>query len=178
MSIGLRQNSVVEKLSFNYCQIDAKGVKYIQEIMANINCKLRSLKLQGNPLGNEGAYEILRAVSICGEKLEKFNIGDIGMNLLNYKVQIGNSDEEKIAKEILHILQSNTNIAKYNFKNNFIPDEVAKLMIDLVRENKNIFIIDLPDCITHELKELHAEAMKKRKPKKKKKKKAKKPKKK
>jgi Ran GTPase-activating protein (RanGAP) involved in mRNA processing and transport len=52
LSVGLRQNSVIEKLSFNYCQIDSKGVKYIQEIMANINCKLRSLKLQGNPLGN------------------------------------------------------------------------------------------------------------------------------
>lgn len=121
----------------------------------------------------------MRTVSICGEKLEKLNIADIGMNLLNYKVQIGNSDEEKMAKELIYILQNNLNIAKYNFKNNFIPDDVAKLIIDVVRENKNIFIIDLPDCIAHELKELHAEVMKKRKPKKKKKKKgSKKPKKK
>lgn len=54
-----------------------------------------------------------------------------------------------IAKEIIYILQKNVNIAKYNFRNNFIPDDVAKLMIDMVRENKNIFIIDLPDCIAH-----------------------------
>ena len=37
--------------------------------MANIDCKLRSLKLQGNPLGNEGAYELLRSVAICGDNL-------------------------------------------------------------------------------------------------------------
>lgn len=51
-------------------------------------------------------------------------------------------------------------------------------MIECAKENKNIFIIDLPDCIAHELKELHAETMKKRKPKKKKKKGSKKTKKK
>lgn len=49
----------------------------------------------------------------------------------------------------MHILQNNVNIAKYNFKNNFIPDDVAKLIIECVKENKNIFIIDLPDCIAH-----------------------------
>lgn len=38
-----------------------------------------------------------------------------------------------------------------------------------VKENKNIFIIDLPETISHNLKEFHAEIMKKRKPKKKKK---------
>ena len=36
-----------------------------------------------------------------------------------------------------------------------------------VKENKNIFIIDLPECIAYELKEHHVEIMKKRKPKKK-----------
>lgn len=35
--------------------------------MANIDCKLRTLKIQGNPLGNSGCYEILRAVRNCGE---------------------------------------------------------------------------------------------------------------
>ena len=36
-----------------------------------------------------------------------------------------------------------------------------------VKENKNIFIIDLPECIAYELKEHYVEIMKKRKPKKK-----------
>ena len=52
LSVGLRENSTIEKLSFNYCGIDARGIKYLQEIMANLGCKLRSLKVQGNPLGN------------------------------------------------------------------------------------------------------------------------------
>jgi hypothetical protein len=40
-------------------------------------------------------------------------------------------------------------------------------MLAEVKDNKTVFIIDLPDNISHPLKELHAEIMKKRKPKKK-----------
>lgn len=93
LTVGLRQNSKIEKLSFNFCGIDKHGVKYIQEILANINCKLRTLKLMGNPLENEGAYEILRAVNTCGDKLEKLNLADVQMNVLNYKEDIGDTVE-------------------------------------------------------------------------------------
>ena len=31
------------------------------------------------------------------------------------------------------ILQANMSIAKYNFKNNWIPDVVAKMMLDVVK---------------------------------------------
>lgn len=31
--------------------------------------QLRTLKLQGNPLMNEGFYEVIRAVRTCGDKL-------------------------------------------------------------------------------------------------------------
>lgn len=40
-------------------------------------------------------------------------------------------------------------------------------MLDKVKLNKTIFIIDMPECISFELKSGYAEAMKKRKPKKK-----------
>lgn len=63
MSGGLAINSSLEKLEIKYCQVDASGIKYIQEMLANINSKMASLKLQGNPLGNEGLYELLRALS-------------------------------------------------------------------------------------------------------------------
>ena len=56
LAMGLRIHPKIEKLSFNYCNLTVEGVKYIQEIIANIDCKLRTLKLQGNPLGNIGAY--------------------------------------------------------------------------------------------------------------------------
>ena len=49
---GLRANDRIEKISLNYCHIDRQGAKYIQEILANLNSKLRTLKLQGNHLEN------------------------------------------------------------------------------------------------------------------------------
>jgi hypothetical protein len=50
-------------------------------------------------------------------------------------------------------------------------------MLNEVKDNKVIFLFDLPDTVSHPLKEMHAEIMKKRKPKKKKAKTTKKPKK-
>lgn len=50
---------------------------------------MRTLKLQGNPLGNIGAYEVLRAVKNCGEYLEKLNLADVGLNILTYKQSEG-----------------------------------------------------------------------------------------
>lgn len=35
---------------------------FIQDILANIHSKIRSIKLQGNPLRNEGIYQFLRVV--------------------------------------------------------------------------------------------------------------------
>lgn len=48
--VGLRQNDKIEKLSFNFCGITKKGVRFIQQVLANIGCRLRTLKLMGNPL--------------------------------------------------------------------------------------------------------------------------------
>lgn len=169
LAVGLRQNNKIEKLSFCFCGLTALGTKYIQEILANIGCKLRTLKLMGNPLQNEGVYEILRAVNSCGDKLEKLNIADVQLHILGYKEDIGDSIEEKIEKELVSIVKHSNTIAKYNFRNNWIPDGVARKLLGEVRENKTVFLFDLPDTVSHPIKELHAEIMKKRKPKKKKK---------
>ena len=86
MAEGLRSNDNIEKISLNYCNIDKEGSKYIQSVLANLNSKLRTLKLQGNPLGNEGFYEVLRGVVSCGHHLEKLNLADTGLNILGYKI--------------------------------------------------------------------------------------------
>ena len=57
---------------------------------------------------------------------------------------------------MLLILKNNQNIAKYNFRNNWIPDIIAKKLLNEVKDNKNIFLFDLPDTISHPLRELHA----------------------
>jgi len=41
----LRQNKILDKLSLKYCGINEQGAKYLQEILANIGSRLRSLKL-------------------------------------------------------------------------------------------------------------------------------------
>lgn len=50
----------------------------------------------GNPLKNEGAYEILRAVNSCGDKLQIIDLADVQMHILGYKEDIGDTIEEKI----------------------------------------------------------------------------------
>lgn len=48
LTAALRVNNTLEKLSLKYCNIDAIGSKYIQEIIANIDSNLKSLKIAGN----------------------------------------------------------------------------------------------------------------------------------
>ena len=70
MAMGLRVNNVLDKLSLKYCGIDGEGSKYIQEILANIHSKLRSLKLQG-------IYGNIKAtrweIKVCIRSLEQLN---------------------------------------------------------------------------------------------------------
>lgn len=101
-------------------------------------------------------------------------MADVQMNILNFKQDIGDTIEQKIQKEMLSIIKNNSSIAKYNFRNNWIPDSVAKSLLNEVRENKVIFLFELPETISYPIKQMHAEIMKKRKPKKKKNKKVKK----
>lgn len=76
---------------------------------------------------------------------------------------------------MVSIVRNNQSIAKYNFRNNWIPDGVARKLLNEIRDNKNVFLFELPDTVSHPIKELHAEIMKKRKLKKKKAKGKKKP---
>jgi hypothetical protein len=48
LTLGLRSNCVLDKLSLKYCGIDGEGARYIQDVLANIGSRLRSLKLQGS----------------------------------------------------------------------------------------------------------------------------------
>lgn len=100
LTYGLRTNSTLTKLSLKNCGIDEKGAFYLQEILANIKTKIRSLKLQGNNFRNKGIYEILRAVD-TNESLEKLNIADTGLDLLDFKPNVmtmveKDEDEEKV----------------------------------------------------------------------------------
>lgn len=60
LTLGLRTNNVLDKLSLKYCGIDGEGAKYIQEILANINSRLRSLKLQGRCILFQGINWVMR----------------------------------------------------------------------------------------------------------------------
>ena len=64
LSVGLRVNPSITKLSLKYCGITEEGVRFLQDILANISSSIRSLKLQGNHLNNPGIYQLLRAVEI------------------------------------------------------------------------------------------------------------------
>lgn len=82
------------------------------------------MKLQGNPLMNEGLYEVVRAVNSCGDKLEKLNLADTGLNIIEVPLAL-ESLEKNIVDQLVELLENNKEIAKYSFKNNYISDEIA-----------------------------------------------------
>lgn len=62
LAFSLSCNNTIERLSLNYCNIDAGGAKYLQEILGFIDSKLWSLKLKGNFLRNDGVYQLFRSL--------------------------------------------------------------------------------------------------------------------
>lgn len=53
---------------------------------------------------------------------------------------------------MLEIVQNNQSIAKYNFRNNWIPDGVARRLLNEVKDNKTVFLFELPDTVSHPIK--------------------------
>lgn len=90
---------------------------------------------------NEGFYEVIRAVRTCGDNLQKLDLADTGLNLLSTNIEEIDSLEQKISEQLQELLGTHKQIAKYNFKNNYISDAIAYKMLQKVKENKVIFIL-------------------------------------
>lgn len=120
LTVGLSKNSTIEKLSLKYCKLDEHSSRYLQDILANINTKMKSVKLQGNPLKNEGVFQLLRAVEF-NESLEKLKIPDVQMSVIGD--EHNKAEEEKVSKKLLEVVESNKNIHTYDFRFNQLSDE-------------------------------------------------------
>ncbi len=71
-------------------------------------------------------------------------MADTGLNILGFRlddIQLTDSLQEKISTSLIQLIRSHKEIAKYNFRNNYIPDCVAMKILNEVKENKNIFMI-------------------------------------
>lgn len=53
---------------------------------------------------------------------------------------------------MVSIIKNNQSIAKYNFRNNWIPDGVARKLLTEVKDNKIVFLFELPDTVSHPIK--------------------------
>ncbi len=62
LAVGLSENAFVEQLTLNYCEIDAEGALYLQEILSFYDSKIEVPSLIGNQLRNEGVYQLFRAL--------------------------------------------------------------------------------------------------------------------
>lgn len=148
---GLRQHSALDKLSLKYCGIDEKGIRPIQEILANINSQLRSLKLQGNPIGNEGMHQLLRAVE-CSESLQKINVADTALQLLDWE-EDRNSLTEVLAEQLVSLMRKSLLIIKYDIRFNPLHDGIADQMLKAVEANPKIRSLEFPTNVAYELRD-------------------------
>ncbi|CAD8102903.1 unnamed protein product [Paramecium primaurelia] len=162
---GLAMNNTLESLALNYCGIEADGARYLQDILANVNSKLYKLKLSGNRLKNEGAYELFRALEI-NNTLERIKLADNQFH--------SDPSDQTLINKILSTFELNKTLGYYDLKFNLLSDQDATKIIPLIEKNKSIFFIEISDQISKPLTDKLKSLTKKRKPKKKKKSKKKK----
>ncbi|EPY29560.1 hypothetical protein STCU_04461, partial [Strigomonas culicis] len=72
---GLKWNSTLQELSMQYCGITAEGASYLSYVIKSTNVK--ELSLRGNPLGDEGAVLVGRALMV-GTSIESIDLADTG----------------------------------------------------------------------------------------------------
>lgn len=115
---GFCMNSKLEELSLNFCSIDGKGAKYVQQLLAFIDSNLKVLKMQGNLLKNTGVISIMEALEI-NRMLDKLVLADN---------QIGDGEEQQVISKFIEVLKKNDNLMKLDVRfNGFYEDEFKRL---------------------------------------------------
>lgn len=153
---GLNRNKVVQSLSISFCNIDASGAKYLQQILANINSQLKELNLRGNRLKNDGMIQLCRVLQI-NTILDTLDVADN---------QFG--EDPTVMESICTVFKDNATLGSYNFKYNGITEEGAKILLEAVKASKIVNDLTLNDGMPKELMKEFADALKKNRPKKKK----------
>lgn len=98
-------------LSLGYCNIDESGVKYFSDYLSSSDLMLEKLILQGNPLKNEGAKELIE-ILINNTSLEEINLNN---------TLFGNDLE--VIEKLVGLMKRAENIYVYHMKFNFITDQ-------------------------------------------------------
>ena len=111
LMIGLKTNKSLTYLSLAYCKIEAEGMVHFQEYVANPECTLANLVLQGNNLGNIGVGELSQYL-INNNSIESLNLNN---------VQFGNNDDA--VNTFVSLITTNTNIYDYKLKYNLITSQ-------------------------------------------------------
>ena len=110
LAAGIKENVNLTTLSLTYCELDHTGARSLMEILIFSKSKMEELILTGNNLRNEGAKMVLNGVSIAKE-LKKIYLGDNQFN-----------EEQDMLDCIKNCMTRNTNLAKYDFRNNDLND--------------------------------------------------------
>lgn len=102
----------LKALSLDYCNIDFRGGKYLQQILAYIDSKIGTLSLQGNILQEKGIFEIFRVLNV-NTNLKVINLADN---------QFGESDPDLI-KEMCKVFENPDACGYFDLQYNGIYDE-------------------------------------------------------
>lgn len=149
---GLRKSPYIEELSLSYCGLGPQAANYLQQLIMNIDTKLEVLNIQGNSLGAEGCYQLLRALEL-NKKLKVVNISDN---------QIG--EEKLFVDQLTKALETNNFLHNINISYNGIYQDTARLLLEIQKKKKQTRI-DLTDRFDYAFSEEYNTFMSKIKPK-------------
>ena len=123
---SLNNNSTVNYLSLCYCGITADGVINLKNLFENPNSVLERLFIQGNPIENKGAVELLNSLSNKNELLlEEINMSNCS---------IGNDID--FINSLIGVMNSNNILCTINLKYNLISEEEFGMIVETLQTQK------------------------------------------
>ena len=132
-----------DKLDLSYNELELDAAFAFSQVLPNLTT-LQELDLSGNPLGADGAVEVLRALHYCKSPLKTLRLKDTGIKEEDVvpptQPIVNNSLENMVISgdllpSIMKCLLSNTTLKTLNMSNSTLSDEAAMCLRSLLQQS-------------------------------------------
>lgn len=125
---GLMTNQTLEMLGLEFCGLGPDGARSIAQTVFVQTCKLNTLRLMGNKIGNSGLVSLVMGLK-RNTTVQTLDIGDNGIG------EHPSTDEDKLALEnMVDCLAENTTLTAINLDLNFIGSNGYELLSEEHKE--------------------------------------------
>ncbi|KAJ3654632.1 hypothetical protein Zmor_013807 [Zophobas morio] len=112
-------------------QIGTKGMEALSYVICQSACRLSTLDLKLNPIGNEGANHLMKPLTIGVRNIKNLYLSGCGIRHL---------------PSLGEMIEHNSSLEQLNLSNNSLGEEMGKILLQGLRYNTSLTKLDVRMC--------------------------------